>query len=489
MSGITPEMLAYLAAHEPHLATASGNVNYNLPYGPGNDLSKNQTWGTGIPLLPNGQINISALIQQINKLFTWVTNGDQADTNTQLDIYALLRNIGAVWGQLNSQQQAQLNQVFNASFTGPNGQTETVLQAIATDIINTIVGGTYFLNNNNLGDAQNVLNSVISDLSSEIGGGASFLQPFLDAANKLNSTGIQNYLYTLPPGLTMTTFMEIQAFQFEQDFAMNPNVTEATNQQMHDWIQDLTAGLPADLALIILIMVVMMSVTGDQQVTLSGKSNETDALTKGIINRLASLQSAWNANQGKWTPATATAFYNSLAAVQFVVGGNTNGQTLIGDQRFQSDQTAVNQLYNDFNLDPQFNSGASGGITVTVPGISTPVNLGTLYNCAQLGIPIPGTSIKVTMDGSNGSVNFCTMMNQISVNPANPTIPPASLTTVSADMTNALNATSSQSQSLGTAVQSFESVIQKFEQLITQILQCVLTFEKQTTSASASAGN
>ncbi|HEX4840128.1 MAG TPA: hypothetical protein VFU89_06770 [Rhabdochlamydiaceae bacterium] len=487
MSGITPEMLAYLAAHEPHLATASsGNVNYNLPYGPGNDLSKNQTWGTGIPLLPNGQINISALIQQINKLFTWVTNGDQADTNTQLDIYALLRNIGAVWGQLNSQQQAELNQVFNASFTGPDGKTETVLQAIATDIINTIVGGTYFLNNKNLGDAQNMMNSIIYDLNPMIEGGASFLRPFEDAINNLN---LSSYIDSLPPGLTMTTFMELQAFQFEQDFAMNPNVTGATNQQMHDWIQDLTAGLPADLALIILIMVVMMSVTGDQQVTLSGKSNETNALTKGVINRLASLQSAWNANQGKWTPATATAFYNSLAAVQFVVGGNTNGQMLNGDQRFQSDQTAVNQLYNDFNLDPQFNSGATGGITVTVPGVTTPVNLGTLYNCAQLGKPIPGTNIMVTMDGSNGSVNFCTMMNQISVDPANPTIPPASLTTVSADMSNALNATSSQSQSLGTAVQSFESVIQKFEQLITQILQCVLTFEKQTTSASASAGN
>ena len=488
MSGITPAMLAYLAAHEPHLAAASGNVNYNLPYGPGNDLSKNQTWGTGIPLLPNGQIDINALIQQINKLFTWVTNGDQADTNTQLDMYALLRNIGAVWGQLNAQQQAQLNQVFNASFTGPDGKTETVLQAIATDIINTIIIGTYFLNNNNIGDAQNVMNSIITDLGGEIEGGASFLQPFSNAAENMN---IQNYLSSLPPGLTMTTFMELQAFQFQQDFAMNPNVTQATNQQMHDWIQDLTAGLPADLALIILIMVVMMSITGDQQVTLSGKSNETNTLTKAVINRLASLQSAWNANQGKWTPATATAFYNSLAAVQFVVGGNTNGQTLIGDQRFQSDQTAVNQLYNDFNLDPQFNSGATGGITVTVPGVSTPVNLGTLYNCAQLGKPIPGTTppIMVTMDGSNGSVNFCSMMNQISVDPANPTIPPASLTTVSADMSNALNATSSQSQSLGTAVQSFESVIQKFEQLITQILQCVLTFEKQTTSASASAGN
>ncbi|HEX2579280.1 MAG TPA: hypothetical protein VHK67_02625, partial [Rhabdochlamydiaceae bacterium] len=275
MSGITPAMLAYLAAHETAVAQTSGGPNYNLPYGPGNDLSKNQTWGTGIPLLPNGQINISALIQEINKLFTWVTNGDQADTNSQLDMFALLRNIGSVWGQLNAQQQAQLNQVFNASFTGPSGQTETVLQAIATDIINTIVGGTYFLNNNNLGDAQNVLNSVISDLNSEIGGGASFLQPFLDAANKLNSTGVQNYLYTLPAGTTMTTFMEIQAFQFEQDFAMNPNATQATNQQMHDWIQDLTAGLPADLALIILITVVMMSITGDQQVTLSGKSNET----------------------------------------------------------------------------------------------------------------------------------------------------------------------------------------------------------------------
>jgi len=487
MSGITPAMLAYLAAHEPHLAATSGSPNYNLPYGPGNDLSKNQTWGTDIPLLPNGQINVSALIQQINKLFTWITNGDQADTNTQLDMYALLRNIGAVWGQLNAQQQAELNQVFNASFTGPSGQTETVLQAIATDIINTIVGGTYFLNNNNLGDAQNVLNSVISDLSSEIGGGASFLQPFLDAANKLNSSGVQNYINSLPVGITMTTFMEIQAFEFEQDFAMSSNVTEATNQQMHDWIQDLTAGLPADLALIILIMVVMMSITGDQQVTLAGKSNETDALTKGLINPLTALQSAWNANQGKWTPQTATAFYNSLAAIQFVVGGKLDGNTFFGDERFQSDQTSINQLYNDFNC--SYYTAGTGGITVTVPGVSSPVYLGTLYSCAVNGLPIPGTNLKVTMDGSNGSVNFCSMMNQVSVDPANPAIPPASLTAVNADMTNALNSASAQSQSLGTAVQSFESVIQKFEQLITQILQCVLTFEKQTTSASASAGN
>ncbi len=342
MSGITPAMIAQLAAQAQQNGIAN-HANYGLPYGSADPLSGNQTWGTGIPYLPNGQINMSALIQQINKIFTWATNGDQADFNTELDMYAMFRNIGAVWGQLGAQGQAEINQTFSATL-GAGGPS--VLNAIAKDVINAIVGGTYYQNSNNEGDAQKALNDVIADLSNLTGQGASFLTPFLNAAKNMN---VQTYLNSLPSNLTMTTFMEEQVFQFEADFSMNSNSTQATNQQMSDWINDLTAGLPVGLELIILIIVVMISMNGDQQVQLTGKANETNALTNGVIDPLNSVQSQWNSNQGKWTASSIAAFYNSLSGVQFIVGGNSNGTTILGDARFQPDQSSVNQLYNDFN--------------------------------------------------------------------------------------------------------------------------------------------
>jgi hypothetical protein len=222
----------------------------------------------------------------------------------------------------------------------------------------------------------------------------------------------------------------------------------------------------------------MMGMNGDQQVQLAGKANETNALTNAIINPQHALQSSWNTNQGNWTPQTVQDFYNQLAGVEGIVG---NGSTLPGDMRFQADQASVNQLYNDFN--------GPNGVTVTVPGVTAPVSLGTLYSCAQSGQPIPGTNIQVTMDGSNGSVNFCSMMNQASMNTANPQIVPASFTQVNSDLSTAINAASSQSQSVGTAVQSLQQVIDKFESLITSILQDNLNLEKTTTQAMASAGN
>src|SRR3954470_11147844 len=104
MSGITftPAMIAQLEAESQYQTSSAGSPDYELPYGPKDSISNNQTWGTTIPYLPNGKINVTALIQQINKLFTWATNGDQADFNTQLDMYALFRNVGAVWGDLGS---------------------------------------------------------------------------------------------------------------------------------------------------------------------------------------------------------------------------------------------------------------------------------------------------------------------------------------------------------------------------------------------------
>ena len=298
MSGIyfTPAMITQLAAESNYHVGAAGSGDYSLPYGPKDPISNNQTWGTSIPYNADGTININALIQQINKLIYWATNGDQARLNTELDMYALFRNVGAVWSQLGAKGQYEIGQIFGATL-GAGGPS--VLEAMATDIIKSIVGGTYFQNGNNAQDAQNVLNGMISDLTTLIGQGATFLLPFLGAAQTLKSSGVQNWLNSLPSGMTMTTFMMEQAFQFEADFSMNTQNTQATNQQMHDWINDLIAGLPPGEALIMLIIVVMMSMNGDQQVQLAGKANETDALTNAIINPLHSLQSSWNAARRK----------------------------------------------------------------------------------------------------------------------------------------------------------------------------------------------
>lgn len=481
MSGIyfTPAMIAQLAAESNYHVGAVGSGDYSLPYGPQDPISKNQTWGTSIPYLANGQININALLEQIRKLFLWVTTGDQADFNSQLDMFALFTNIGNVWSQLGTTGQQEIAQLFGATL-GTGGPS--VMTAIANDIIRSIVGNTYFQAiqkgespQQAEADAQAVLNGMINSLTNGIGQGATFLRPFLDAAAYLNGSGVQNWLNTLPSGMTSMTFMMEQAFQFEVDFSMNAQNTQATNQQMHDWINDLIAGLPAGEALIMLIIVVMMSMNGDQQVQLAGKANETDALTNAIINPLHGIQSSWNTNQGNWTPKSIQAFYNQLASLEGIVG---NGSTLPGDMRFQADQASINQLFNDFN-------GPNGVMVTLGNGTTGTYSLSTLYNCALTGQPIPGSGGQtITMDG------FCKIMNtQVSMNPAQPSIVPPGFTQINSDISTAINAGSSQSQAVGTAVQSLQQVIDKFESLITSILQDNLNMEKTITQAMSSAGN
>lgn len=184
MSGIyfTPAMLSKLEAESNYHAGASNGTNYNLPYGPKDPISNNQTWGTGIPYNADGTININALVQQINKLFTWATNGDQADFNTELDMYALFRNVGAVWNQLGSKGQQEIGQIFGATL-GAGGPS--VLAAMANDIIKSIVGGTYYqaLEKGETpqqaeADAQAALNGMIGDLSNLVGQGATFYNLF-----------------------------------------------------------------------------------------------------------------------------------------------------------------------------------------------------------------------------------------------------------------------------------------------------------------------
>jgi hypothetical protein len=419
------------------------------------------------------------LLIQIRKLFLWVTTGDQADFNSQLDMYALFRNVGAVWNQLGTKGQQEIGQIFGATL-GSGGPS--VLTAIANDIMKSIVGNTYFqaiekgeTPQQAEAAAQAALNGMISDLGNLVGQGATFLQPFLDAANSLNSSGVQNWLNTLPSGMTSITFMMEQAFQFEVDFSMNAQNTQATNQQMHDWINDLIAGLPPGEALILLIIVVMMGMNGDQQVQLAGKANETDALTNAVINPLHGIQSSWNTNQGNWTPKTIQAFYNQLAGLEGIVG---NGSTLPGDMRFQADQASINQLFSDFN-------GANGVMVTLGDGTTNTYSLGTLYNCALTGQPIPGSGGETI-----NMQQFCGIVNtQVSMNPAKPSIVPPGFTQINSDISTAINAGSSQSQAVGTAVQSLQQVIDKFESLITSILQDNLNMEKTTTQAMSSAGN
>ncbi len=133
---------------------------------------------------------------------------------------------------------------------------------------------------------------------------------------------------------------------------------------------------------------------------------------------------------------------------------------------------------------------------MVVGGKTYNVNLGTLYACASHSPPLPippaligGNSLTLTMDGAGQTQTFCTIMNTISMNQANPSIVPASFTQVNSDISTAINAASSQSQSVGTAVQSLQQVVDKFESLITSILQDILNLEKTSTTASASAGN
>jgi hypothetical protein len=58
-----------------------------------------------------------------------------------------------------------------------------------------------------------------------------------------------------------------------------------------------------------------------------------------------------------------------------------------------------------------------------------------------------------------------------------------SVTQITTDIQNVLNATSAQSNAVTTAVQALQQVIDKFETMIVSILQDWLNLEKTTTSA------
>src|SRR5579872_4643152 len=143
MSGIyfTPAMIANLAANSNYHVGAAGSGNYTLPYGPKDPISNNQTWGTSIPYNADGKtVNIGELLAQVRKLFLWVTTGDQADFNSQLDMFALFTNIGNVWNQLGTTGQQEIGKLFGATL-GTGGPS--VMTAIADDIIKSIIGNTY----------------------------------------------------------------------------------------------------------------------------------------------------------------------------------------------------------------------------------------------------------------------------------------------------------------------------------------------------------
>jgi hypothetical protein len=484
MSGnITPAMIAQMEANAHYQAAGqqSGST-YGLPYGPSDSISNNTDFNINF-----SSMTINQIVALVQKMFKQGPNFDPGNFNTQLDMYALIRNIGAEWRSMSPTDQAKFigpNGVLSATL-GPNGSP--VLQAIAIDLITSIVGGVYYSTNPpSQSAAQAMLSSLQSDLSNLVGQGATFLQPFLNAANGFN---LNAFISQQPNGFNQADFMEEQAFQFEADYSMNGYSTYVTNKMTSDWINDLLAGVTnPGMALMILISCVLISQNGDFQTQIGGKANETNALTNALITPTNGIQTAWNNNAGHFTWDSARAFYAQLAAIEAIVG---NGSTLAGDQRFQSDQASVNALYNDFN-DP---NGMSATVPIVVNGYTCQIPIGALYQSAMTGLPIPAgkfglfSNYQVTMlDGKENS--FSTLLNSLSIptaagggQPGSGSIVNPSVTQITTNIQNVLNATSAQSNAVTTAVQSLQQVIDKFETLIVSILQDWLNFEKTTTSA------
>lgn len=486
LGNITPAMIAQMEASS-HYQAAGHQLGdaYSLPYGPSDSISNNTSFNINF-----SGMTINQIVALVQKMFKQGPNFDPGNFNTQLDMYALIRNIGAEWSSMSPTDQAKFigpNGVLSATL-GPNGSP--VLQAIAIDLITSIVGGVYYSTNPpSQSAAQAMLSSLQADLTNLVGQGATFLQPFLNAANGFN---LNTFIKDQPAGFTQADFMEEQTFQFQADYSMNGYSTYVTNQMTSDWINDLLAGVTnPGMALMILISCVFISQNGDFQNQIGGKANETNALTNALITPTNGIQSFWNNNAGHFTWASAQNFYAQLAAIEAIVG---NGSSLAGDQRFQSDQASVNALYNDFN-DP---SGTSATVPVLIgpPGYQQTyqIPIGALYQSAITGQPIKtgqfGLPYNYQVTSADGQPNsFSTLLNSLSIptpgggTPGSGSIVNPATTQITTDIQNVLNATSAQSNAVTTAVQSLQQVIDKFETLIVSILQDWLNFEKTTTSA------
>lgn len=409
----------------------------DFPYADPSDWSKGTSFDTNIPYKSDGSIDIEALLEKIRRILYFSNQGDPMDFNTQLDLVAFLMNIAGVWGAIKNQGgAAAVDNLLNMHY-GKSGKS--LLEELSPDMIESLIHGYFYKHGGDQNATAQFANAVINKLRELMGGGADFLKSLLDNAENLNSSlsqWMKEHTKNGKPDLTFDDFAFVQAFKWEEDFAMNPDAIDYLNACRHQEIDRLTAGIKDVFMLYMALMMVLTGETGDLQTQIGGRGDLLDTMSKGIGALSKKLLSEWTG--GKFTGDSVKEFFQTLF----------NLEKLCKDKRFASIFSAVDKVFKDFT-DPK------SGLSVKDPVTGKDITLGELYQKIQSGEP--GYSWDT----------MATALNSLAPSTGYPPITPPGFSEASNDFNSIVNQVTNASTVQGQMIQNLEGVSEKQLAMIT----------------------
>jgi hypothetical protein len=445
-------------------------------------LSNENIYSANIPHNSDGTINFNALYTQLEQLIKYAINGDQADYNSQLNIAAMLMNIGNVWSQLSPQDQQHITNLLNPA-NGPS-----LLSEMSPDMLRALIYGTFYANNGDRANTTSAVSDLIRQMQQAFGGipvFANFLASAqeLAAPSQLNLWMAQHTNADGTADLSFAGFVFLQTRKWESDFSyMNSN--DSSNAMINEMntglINTLLDGVtnPWEIVEILFCSFFCNSGLPDYMTQIAGSANLTNAVTN-VGKDAQSVQAFFNANAGKFTWAQAQTFFNDVSNLNALGNGDLRIAGTIG--------SATNQLYNTV-----YNPKSSVQVQYTVPGSTPPtvlnIPIGELYQSALTGARI--------VNPSNGKVygpctqaDFLTALNSLSANSGSSSITPAGYTQIQTDLGQVETAVTAKTSAVGQVTSNLMATVQKFEALLTAIGNSITQVEKTMTTASASASS
>ena len=442
-------------------------------------LSNENTYSAQIPKNKDGTINFHALYIQLQQLIKYAINGDQADYNSQLNIAAMLVNIGKVWGQFSVDEKALISNLLNP----PNGPS--VLAQMSTDILKALIYGTFYYNNGNQPSTLSAVQALLAQLDQAFGGIPVFAN-FLAQAHAMGDPTqlklwmAQNTNKDGTANMTFQGFVFFQTMNWEKDFSfLNSSDSSNTliNQMNSDLLNMLLKGItdPWEIMAILFCSFFCDSGLPDFMTQIGGNANLTNAVTH-VGDQAKAVQAFFQANAGKFTWAQAQTFFQDVASL------NTLGN---GDLRFVGTiGTATNQFFNDV-CDPQNSIQVAYNLGFPPNNNYVNVPLAELYQATvnQTPITVNGQTFTPTQAG------FLNALNGLAPVAGSGQVVPAGYTQLQTDMGQIQTSVTAKSSAVGQIVSNLMSIVQKFEALLTAMGNSITQAEKTMTTASASAGN
>jgi|GEM_PF-6093191 len=421
----------------------------DFPYADPNDWSDGISFDTNIPRLPDGSVDVNALLERLRKILYYSNQGDPMDFNSQLDLVAFLMNIAGVWGELNSQQKGQIDQFLHTPY-GKSGKS--LIEQLSPDMIESLIYGYFYKHGGDKKGTEEFAKNLIDKLGELLGGGADFLGPLFDHAQQIGNTSaldawMKQHIKNGKPDMDFDDFAFLQAFKWELEFSMNPESEAYFNEIRHNEIEELTKNVKDVFLLYILLMMILVGENGDLQMQIGGRGNLINALTKGLGALGKKIYSQWTG--GHFTGDSVKEFFENLYKLE----------ALCKDKRFGSLQDTVDKVFKDF-------FDAKNGITVKDPVTGKDTTLGELYQKIQSG------AAGYSWD------TMATALNNLAPSTQYPPVTPPGYTEITNDMGTIVNAVTNVSTVQGQIMQNLEGINEKDLALLTAGFNSVTNLNK-----------